>query len=587
MANRIDKFKTWYELTLRHPALKDWEREASEDLAYYDGDQFSKEEMDELNDRGQPIIEVNKIQPKMNNLMGAHGSMPARHVAKPRNEESREAAEAITDVFGYMDYRSGYPDEEADMFQDGVLTGLGWMEAVESVDEDGQDEVLFQHEDTLNMRADPFGRGQDLDRGFRFCCRNKWMDLEDAQEMFPDMKDRLIQIVNSGESEGFSESIAIRGKNDDYDMDEKSISYIDIKRSRLRIVELWYKEVDTVMFTEDNRYVSKKDLEFYRSLDDTFKSDEVIMAENNIRAVELKVCKKVFFTGEHILQEMITPFNHPLLITKFPLFIFVCFRKKSGKRKGEPYGYVRNMKPMQKEINKRRSKAMHLLNTTKIVMDAGAVDDVDELRDEAARPDAIIEKRQGKDLVLIEGEQLASTQFSIMEKSSIDLQEISGIFDESIGSATNARSGKAIGKRIRASNQNNIKVFSNLRRSRKKIGDFKLGVAKQYFNEERTLYISADNSLEEPKTIELNKQEEGKVKNSIKEALVRMVIDDAPASATSQEEQFDELVELARGGFPIPPQAIIMASNIRNKDEILKQMSVNPPQGDGTDGVPK
>jgi len=583
MENCIEKFKSWFELTLRHPALKDWKREAEEDLAFYDGDQFSQEEIAELDERGQPIIEVNKVQPKMNNLMGAHASMPARHVAKARSEDSTESAEAITDVFRYIDYRSGYYDEEADMFQDGVLAGLGWMEAVESIDEDGQDEVLFKYEETLNMRADPFGRSQDLDADYRFCSRDKWMYLEDAQEMFPDKAAILTQAVV--QSEDVFESVAHRGPNDDYDMKDDSVSYVDIKKSRVRIVELWYKHTEKVMFTEDNRYLAKEDLNFYRGPDDEFKDDEIIMADNNIRSATLKVCRKVFFTGDHILQESITPFNHPLLITKFPLFIFVCFRKKSGERKGEPYGYVRNMKPMQREINKRRSKAMHLLNTTKVIMDEGAVEDVDELRDEAARPDAIIAKKKGFDLVLDEGAQLANSQFSIMEKSSQDLQEISGIFDESIGSATNARSGKAIGKRIRASNQNNIKVFSNLRRTRRKIGAFKLGVVKQYFNEERILYITNEDSLNEPKKIELNKPEDGRVKNSIKEALVRMVIDDAPASATTQEEQFDELVELARGGFPIPPKAIIMASNIRNKDEILKLMSVNPPNGDGTDGA--
>ncbi len=52
-------------------------------------------------------------------------------------------------------------------------------------------------------------------------------------------------------------------------------------------------------------------------------------------------------------------------------------------------------------------------------------------------------------------------------------------------------------------------------------------------------------------------------------------------STTLQSEQFETLAGLAKAGLPIPPKAIIQASSLRNKDQILDEMEEGkqiPPQ---------
>jgi hypothetical protein len=53
---------------------------------------------------------------------------------------------------------------------------------------------------------------------------------------------------------------------------------------------------------------------------------------------------------------------------------------------------------------------------------------------------------------------------------------------------------------------------------------------------------------------------------------VDIVLDDVPASASLQTEQFEQLSAMAQAGVPIPPDAIVEASSLRNKDKILKKM---------------
>jgi len=62
------------------------------------------------------------------------------------------------------------------------------------------------------------------------------------------------------------------------------------------------------------------------------------------------------------------------------------------------------------------------------------------------------------------------------------------------------------------------------------------------------------------------------VKNNVAELDVDIVLDDVPAAATLQSEQFEQLSAMAQAGVPIPPDAIIEASSLRNKDKILKRL---------------
>jgi hypothetical protein len=61
-------------------------------------------------------------------------------------------------------------------------------------------------------------------------------------------------------------------------------------------------------------------------------------------------------------------------------------------------------------------------------------------------------------------------------------------------------------------------------------------------------------------------------KNDIAELDVDIVIDDAPDTVTMQVEEFQMLGEMVKSGVPIPPTAIIQASNLKDKHKILEEM---------------
>ena len=62
------------------------------------------------------------------------------------------------------------------------------------------------------------------------------------------------------------------------------------------------------------------------------------------------------------------------------------------------------------------------------------------------------------------------------------------------------------------------------------------------------------------------------IANQIGELDVDIEIEEGPDISTLQSEQFEALAGLAERGIPIPPDALVAASSLRNKDEILKKM---------------
>ena len=65
------------------------------------------------------------------------------------------------------------------------------------------------------------------------------------------------------------------------------------------------------------------------------------------------------------------------------------------------------------------------------------------------------------------------------------------------------------------------------------------------------------------------------VRNNVGEMDVDIVLDDVPASAAMQSEQFEALVQIAPQAAAMPPplfKALVQASSLRNKDELLKSL---------------
>lgn len=99
---------------------------------------------------------------------------------------------------------------------------------------------------------------------------------------------------------------------------------------------------------------------------------------------ELRVVNKVMMrvrlahmTVGDLLWEGPSPYRH----NRFRFTPIWCYRR--GRADNLPYGMIRPIRDIQDDINKRASKALHILSSNKVIMDEGALPDgttIDELR---------------------------------------------------------------------------------------------------------------------------------------------------------------------------------------------------------------
>ena len=112
-------------------------------------------------------------------------------------------------------------------------------------------------------------------------------------------------------------------------------------------------------------------------------------------------------------------------------------------RDNQRYGAVRGLIGMQDEINKRRSKALHLLSVRQVIAEQGAVQDVDKARREVARPDGYIEVMPGLRFEIEQTADVASGQFQLLQHATAEMQ-LSGPNGAMSGTDSRELSGRAI-----------------------------------------------------------------------------------------------------------------------------------------------
>jgi hypothetical protein len=118
---------------------------------------------------------------------------------------------------------------------------------------------------------------------------------------------------------------------------------------------------------------------------------------------------------------------------------------------GDRYGFHRTLKSVQDEINARRSKGLHILNSRRIIGEIGAFDDVEKARVEAARPDGFVLRNKGFEASFDDAaKQMELTgQFQFLENALNEINQF-GPSQVLVGQGVENQSGRAINLRQQA-----------------------------------------------------------------------------------------------------------------------------------------
>jgi len=545
-----------FRLAVDHPTWTAWRTNALKCFQYKENEQWTEDEKKILKDRGQPETVNNQIYVTIKRLVGQFVAQRTRLGFRGRNAPDQVLGETLSDILLYVKQQTGEEYEEREQADDGFTGGFGVV-AIESFITDLlTPQIRVQHKDCFTIFPDPFSRRYDWNDDAAFICEAPWTDVEELIALYPEHKRDLTGMVDSTYSGGALASID--GFKNDY--------YVDATARRIRPVEVWYKrkarETTYVFENGDIAHesqISKRDLAALKRAKVPFEKHDQVKTTMHVG---------VFLSGL-LLERKPSPYQHGL----FKYVPYFVHRKKSG----EPYSPIFIALPLQDAINKRESKAIHLLNANATITEENNIVDKDEYAKERARPDGIAVVRDLEKLKTDNNVELAVSQMEFHRESKGDFRRVTGINPDALGEKSEVRSGVVIARKQAMTDLIVTPDFDNFRRTRAISAKVKLGIIKQFFTAPMVFSITDD--LGKTRAINLDQN----VLTTLKQQQFDVIVEDLPDVTTIQQEQFATITQVLPSILPFGPfwvKKLIQMSDIRHKEELVKEIeeqSAPPP----------
>jgi len=505
---------------------------------YYNGVQHTAEEIATLRKRKQPVVTDNRIKRKVDYLLGVERQTRTDPKAFPRTPDDDEASQVFTDSIRFVCDNNDWDLERSESFDYLCVEGLeAYM--IDEQEIGGESQIIPKHIAHNRFIYDP----HSTDRYFRDAKYKgiiTWMDLEDAKSMFKGKEEAL--------------NVTPSQTNSTFDDKPSNAIWLDSNRKRVMIILL-----DFVGGGVWNRALFTKEGFLFEPAPSRF-LDENGTPESNI------VAGGAFIDADN-----------------------------------DRYGIVRQMISPQDEINKRRSKYLHLLSQRQTYGNDKAVKNSNEAKAELAKPDGHLRlqgnAQLGADFGVLPTGDMAIGQFNLLQDA---LGSIEGMGQGDIVSSSASGRSKEISQ-----NSNLIELgplFDTHRQVSKLVYKQIFNRIKQYWTGQRFVRITDDernvkfSELNKPMTgadliIEKMGREQGEqviaqhqgdprlnqvmeTRNNPAEVNVDIIVEDAPDVVNIQAEQFEELVRIAPS-YPneVKFKHILQMSTIRNKDQILEDMN--------------
>ena len=503
---------------------------AERDRDYYDNIQYTAEELEAFKKRKQPPIIINRIKRKIDFLKGYEVQQRVKPRVLPRTPLHEMDADGAEQALQFVAEDQRFNFKRSRVWDNLIIEGMAGYRVGVKQNKNGDFDIELNVVPWDRIFFDPHSAQPDFSDG-KYIGAVRWMDYDDALLMYPEGEDALQATIN------FSSNSTT------YDDRPKYRMWADRKRKRVRIAQIWIKKGEQWWFAEYTKGgILKSGPSPY--VDDAGESD----------------CELVF--GSAYVNRL-----------------------------NDRYGLVREMIGPQDEINKRRSKALHLLNTNQVIAEEGAVRDVEKARREMARPDGWIDISPGyTDKINVQTRtDLANGHMQLLQEAKTEIDMIGGNIALQGGAAQDAASGKA----IVASQQGGVLEISPVLDA---LRDLDIRVyrkiwsrIRQFWTQEKWVRVTDDQRNVkwlglnvDPTQIAMAAANDPSIANRVSGVVqnvaqldVDIILEDAPDSLTNQMEQFQALVQLKQvdAGNELPFKALLEAMpNLKNKDRIISEM---------------
>lgn len=532
--------------------------------AYYRGEQWTTEEVDQLGDR--PNLTLNLIFELVNRLLGLYsGSTYEIHVDPREVGQDSQRTVAMNAMMDYAGDKSGYRYSEAEMFANGIIKNRGYIDSSLGFEDNFLGKIAEDSVDPMDIIPDPGAKSYDPET-WAYYLRLGWASLNAIEESYGETaRNAAENSMNSAQQDwGVTGRGAPRNKfagpDEQYTFSEMHYNSGTEKDPawKIRIIELNEKKLelrwvlvdpitgDTESLpvkttkAEAEERANAEGLELARKKVTTI--HQVITAGDNVTLYE-GLHSRPFYT--------ITPF--------FPFF-----------RGGNTPGFIDHLISPIDLLNKSASQMMHIINTTAnsgwLVEDGSLVNiDEDDLEDVGSQSMlTLVYKRGASKPEKIKPNDIPRGIDNLTQLALMMIEKISGVKDVDVSQLNSEPAVKAAMKNAALPF---VAIAENLDHTRNMIGKKRMWYLQHYYTGPRRLKIKSvgESGQEVDEDLDVNVTDETDItadKYDIK-------VTGTSIYEAEDDVNFDQLVVMREKlGIPVSDNMIVKYSNIPEKDTL-------------------
>lgn len=377
-------------------ARSDWDTHARTDIDFYLGNHFTQDESDELAQRNQADIPMDRTSAAIEKFKAVLTSRAPAFTVTPREDSDVKVATVWRTILGYVWQNSDGDSQMKQAIHDYATTGMGYLYAYTDGESDfGRGDVKFTYIDPFRVYVSPSSR----DRWFSDSdgmILSTILTGEQVLNLYPELGDRLDPMTGEEIPGIINELSGFSYNDEDYPSSQNKNSMNTFTPAEVKDKD--YSEVKKYQILE--RFYKVK-VPFYRVIDMQTQEEDILsqedymsFAQKNSEVIEagmftvievyqnrVKVCATL---GEIVLYENI------LNTDEYPIIPL------PNVWTGTPYpkSDISRARPMQRLLNKLWSLALSHAQASaglKLLVPLGSVDDVSQLEQDWANPNAVIE----------------------------------------------------------------------------------------------------------------------------------------------------------------------------------------------------
>lgn len=485
----------------------------------------------------------NRIRRVVNMISGYQRKNRKSTIVVPVENGDDKTADQYTKILIWLNQQEQILETVSDSFHGSLVGGMNFLHVWLDYRSDPiSGNIKVDNLPYNSFIMDPFFRKTDL-TDCRAIWKRSFLTKAECLSLLPDKSEEILPLVGNDQRDAKFQFMP-----ENYNLGFKNLLtydefyYRDYRTQRMLVDT---KTGECKEWTNNNEEGLAQFLQMY---------PQITVIEQEIPTVNLAIMVqgKIMFDG-----------RNPLGIDTYPFVPVTAYYNPQI-----PYypqriqGVVRGLRDAQYLYNRRKTIELDILesqvNSGFIYKESALVNPKDVFLSGQGKGIALKDEAQITDVVQIQAPQIPPSMIQLSELLAREVQEISGVNEELLGSAVDEKAGILSMLRQGAGLTTLQGLFDNLDKAQKLLGKLLVDVINCNFAPGKVSRI-----LEEEPTPQFYGKAFGKYDCAIEDGL---------NTTTQRQMQFAQMLQLREAGVPIPDASLIEAATMQDKNKILESM---------------